>query len=409
MHWLDKQADAGKYDARLRFALEHTGASWWSWDVSLGRVCPGRAWCELAGVKYREHFTVGECLTRVHPSDRPGLLRAMSRYIRGERDRFECEYRVGPSAGIWRWVRSAGRLNIDLAHQSRVEGVHVDVEAVRRLGSLLERRTAEVEHLLSVIAHDLRGPLVTMFGFLDHVEEGIGAFAGVPADANASAELHEAFTMMRCAAEQMRERVSGLVQLGRVGRSGEAETTVELAAELDEVLGMRAGQIAARGLTVRKDLRATRVRAARQDVRQLLDVLISSPLRDAGDASAPELLITTRTLEHGQVSISVDDNGPSPFEVKDAAPEDRLRRLAARDANVRVGLTILHRIAEVYGGNVWADRSPMGGVSLGVVIGAHTADRPEHRLLGEEAAAVRTPTSVRPASPSKLEIRRRPR
>lgn len=142
----DRQDDDTLLEARV-WAAE-LGA--YEWDITADRVRWLNNWCqyhdidpcdtEQHAVRWRE---------RVHPDDRAAALREFEAHLAGERDRYECEYRVLTRSGAWRWVRNRAYLIHGPAPTDPkvLMGVCFDVDERRRLEVELERSRRNLDAL----------------------------------------------------------------------------------------------------------------------------------------------------------------------------------------------------------------------------------------------------------------------
>ncbi|MCC7009755.1 MAG: EAL domain-containing protein [Acidobacteria bacterium] len=94
-----------------RSALVAAGAidGLWHWDLRTHEVYYSARWKAIAGHEESEIGTASsEWLDRVHPDDRPRVLRAIDAYLAGGPEVFESEHRLRHKSGGYRWVRVRG-------------------------------------------------------------------------------------------------------------------------------------------------------------------------------------------------------------------------------------------------------------------------------------------------------------
>ncbi|MGY4827004.1 sensor histidine kinase [Sphaerotilaceae bacterium SBD11-9] len=225
------------------------------------------------------------------------------------------------------------------------------------------QRTAELREVVAglesfnrTISHDLRGPL--------------GGIAGVSRLAQEALARHDAATAQRMLtvitsqAEASAQLVTDLLSLARVGEADLAPQPIDLQAFVRDTLEqMRLAQpdvtppaIELRDLPV--------VEADPGLLRQVYVNLLGNAIKFSRDAQRPHIEVGAFVREGEQVCY-VRDNGVG----FDADQAERLfqpfRRLhGQRFAGHGVGLSIVKRIVERHGGQLWAQAQPNAGATF---------------------------------------------
>jgi diguanylate cyclase (GGDEF)-like protein/PAS domain S-box-containing protein len=115
---------------RLSLAWEVSGQAFWEWDLQSNRV-------ELSGplnpmLGYGERELAGDLQTSlalIHEDDRPQVLLATQRLQAGERQRFECEFRIRCRDGRYRWVLNHGKAVHRAGEPAKIIGALADIHA----------------------------------------------------------------------------------------------------------------------------------------------------------------------------------------------------------------------------------------------------------------------------------------
>lgn len=241
-------------------------------------------------------------------------------------------------------------------------------EAVRRLNAELEdrvrSRTREVETALSElnafsysVAHDLRGPLRAMGGFVDLLLEDQG-----PRLDDTGRSYAEKIGQ---AARKMDALISGLLEYSRLTREAVPLEDVDLDEVIDRVLADLGAVLEEREAAVRVERPLGRARANAPALRQALGNLLDNATKFVPPGRAP--VARVRRDEHGTVlRLWVEDNGIG------IAPEYRAKvfgvfeRLSPRDEvpGTGIGLAIVKRALERMGGRVGVESEPGKGSSF---------------------------------------------
>lgn len=147
--------DAGRSLERYQLALRSTNDGIYDWDIPNNRIFFSERADEIFGLRNAEMTPEGWA-RRIHEEDYPAYRDAHVRHLRGETERFVCEYRFRTGGNGWRWVRQHG---IALRDQ--------DGRAIRLTGSVgdcteVKEAEARLEHERAVLS-----------ATLEHMEQGI--------------------------------------------------------------------------------------------------------------------------------------------------------------------------------------------------------------------------------------------
>jgi signal transduction histidine kinase/CHASE3 domain sensor protein len=216
----------------------------------------------------------------------------------------------------------------------------------------LAARLRQLEHLAETLAHDLKGPSKRMGGLAALLRQEYGA-ALAPQAARWLDLIEEN-------ARELETRVESLLTVARVGARSDAVEAVDAATVLQDVLKARAGELEARRARVEVTLTVPRVACHGAYLRQVFDNLLANALKFARAEAAPAITIQAACRDN-RVWFAIRDNGvgiPPEHRERVFQPFVRLRPDQAPGSGI--GLTIVKRIVELYGGQVWVDANPDG-------------------------------------------------
>lgn len=197
---------------------------------------------------------------------------------------------------------------------------------------------------ISKITHDLRAPLRALRELPTWVEEDLSRAPGeVPA------EVRKMLAMMRTEATRLDLLVVGLSTWARLGRTEERAWT-----EMGEVAACWEGKLAA-------DIRLGGVAMEAGHLRLVLDQLVGNAF-EHGEAASLGATLTVAPGTEGAAVIAVSDRGPG------LAEGDRQRVLAplaklgggTSGKGGGMGLALVARVAELYGGTFRMEAGPDG-------------------------------------------------
>jgi len=259
--------------------------------------------------------------------------------------------------GLWQVKRGLSALD-DLRTQlsavrdgreRRIAGAHpAEVEPlVADLNALLEHREQTVRRAVAKagdLAHGLKTPLAIL------AQEASRADAAGQRDLAASIEQQ---------VDRMRRQVEYHLAQARAAASGAAPgARCPIAASADPLARTLLRLHAGRGIAIAADVSADHTfRGQREDLDEMLGNLVDNACKWARTRVA----IASRAHD-GVVTITVDDDGPG---LEASMREHVLQRGVRADEAAPgsgLGLAIVRDIAELYGGSIALDASPLGGL-----------------------------------------------
>jgi nitrogen-specific signal transduction histidine kinase/CheY-like chemotaxis protein len=229
----------------------------------------------------------------------------------------------------------------------------------------LERRVKEkqkeLEHFVSVVAHDLQQPLCAVRGNMELIRD----FYAGKLDDTARGFVDSAITM----SGRMSTMIEDLLAYSRVGRSAKALRPVDLNACLDAVASGLAPMIAkSRGQVNCAGL--PRVEGDEEALVQLFQNLVANGLKFRGQADP--VVTVSANAEGGHWHIVVRDNGigiDRKHHEEIFAPFKRLHSRSEYEGT-GVGLATCKRIIDQHGGRIWLESEPDKGSEFHITLRA---------------------------------------
>jgi PAS domain S-box-containing protein len=335
-------------------SLRPAGQGGWSWDIEDDTVRFNETWYTMLGYEPFElpmEFATWEKL--LHPEDHAYTIAALVRHMEGRSDTFDCATRMKCKDGSWKWIRTVGQVwqRDDKGEATRISGIHIDVNNERRLAEQLKQKNKEMERLLYSASHDLKSPIVTVMGFLSHLDRAIDE--GNPTNAK------RYIGILKDAGRQMQSNVEDILEISRMGRMTVHPSRVVIPEVVREVKSVLATRIDETKAQICCDLEIEEVWCDRRHMVSVLHNLVGNALKYACEADPLEITIRSRS-NIGGVRIDVIDNGPGIDPSYANKIFDLFERLSSNGEGSGVGLAIVRRIAEVWGGNAWLEPSETG-------------------------------------------------
>jgi two-component system sensor histidine kinase KdpD len=217
---------------------------------------------------------------------------------------------------------------------------------------------------VDAVSHDLRTPLAS-------IRATAGGLAD-PAVAWDDAARRAAAASIDVEAQRLDRLVRGVLELSRIA-SGSVHPELEvhdLASLVEAALERSRASLGVRPLTVELGEAAVVVDPV------LLDIVVTNLLENvASHAPAPAALrLAVDDLGDGFVTLVVEDGGPGIPPAELATIFDRFQRGSTASRRHRsglgIGLSVVRGLVEAMGGDVVADRSPLGGLRISLRIQA---------------------------------------
>jgi signal transduction histidine kinase len=224
------------------------------------------------------------------------------------------------------------------------------VELVETVVQLREKND-EIEQLIYTVSHDLRSPLVTVKTFLGYLECDM---AGDDRE-----RIGQDLQFIHGAADKMELMLEELLELARIGQVSPARDRVSLREILDEVLGVLAGVIRERAAEIHLPDTELILYGDRARLCRIWQNLIENAIKYYSGDSPPRVDLGLRQ-ESGETVFFVKDNGIGI----DPRDSDRIFRLFQKlnpeSAGVGLGLAMVRRVIEKYGGRIRVESEGVG-------------------------------------------------
>jgi signal transduction histidine kinase len=217
----------------------------------------------------------------------------------------------------------------------------------------LEARNAELERFAHLVSHDLKSPLVTVRGYLDHVEQD--------ARDGRSDRLAADVGRIRAATARMGQLLDDLLELSRAGRLMRSHQDVPLAEVVSEARALVEGRLTARGVRLEVQDPMPVVRGDRARLLALVQNLLENAAKFMGGQEAPLVRVTAGPAgPDGHVEVAVSDNGIGIAPDHHERIFEPFHRLDPRLEGTGLGLALSRRIVEAHGGRLFVESEGEG-------------------------------------------------
>lgn len=250
-----------------------------------------------------------------------------------------------------------GRLATGLAQQAAVAISNARLyEAVQERQTGLLARLRHLEYLAGALAHDLKGPGQRM--------EELTALIYREYHGRLDDRVDRWLTLLRENGRELVERVEGILAVARVGAGVGPVSAVDPALVLGEVVKGWAGDLERQQGLIIVEPGLPMVACHAAYLRQIFDNVVSNALKYACPDRPIRIHVGAQRHER-MTCFSVRDNGigiPPPHRTRVFEPFVRLCQGDA--AGSGIGLTIVQRIVELYGGRIWIEGEEEPGCTV---------------------------------------------
>ncbi|HEV8096122.1 MAG TPA: GAF domain-containing protein, partial [Burkholderiales bacterium] len=123
----------------------------YDWDIATGKIYYSERVYQALGLTPQDFSTVADWRSRIHPDDLPRFTAGVVAHLKGQSERFECDYRFRTRDGGWRWARQHGIALRDADGDAvRMIGSTGDINELKRTEEAL--RKSEERHTLAMRA-----------------------------------------------------------------------------------------------------------------------------------------------------------------------------------------------------------------------------------------------------------------
>ena len=248
----------------------------------------------------------------------------------------------------------------------------------------LRRSRDEMDHLLRALSHDMTANFMLLESSFKRLKRALAQPEHAP--------LHDLTAHMEACLRESKRFLDDIAVLARTGSVQMEPETVEVEGVVDEVLFEQRELLNARGIQVAVCRPMAAVRCHRQRLKQVLTNLLRNAVKHGCHPVHPTITLSAEpTADHPSASnglavvIRVHDNGPgipACFHKEIFLPGRRLDPRPEEGAGM--GLAIVRKIAEYYGGTATVDAECPEGTAILVRLPA------AHEPLMRQTAAGRT-------------------
>jgi signal transduction histidine kinase len=236
----------------------------------------------------------------------------------------------------------------------------------------IEAKNSELESIISIVSHDLRGPLLNIKGFTSEIDKAREALREVmervsaPGDARAaidealSESMPEALGFIRKGTESMHRLIENLVKVARAGQLPVKPERVDMDELVKGVLADLEFKMQQAGAKVKAGPLPECVADAGQ-VRQIFSNIIDNAIKYR-EASRPLEVSISGEVRNGKAVYCIEDNGVGIAAKNLGKIFDMYHRITKNGTTGEgIGLAVVKKMVERNGGRVEVESEPNRG------------------------------------------------
>jgi PAS domain S-box-containing protein len=260
-------------------------------------------------------------------------------------------FRFRNKNGSWKYLEAIGINLMDLPAVSGLVVNSRDIteridneQQLMEYANSLEKINKELDQFAYIVSHDLKAPLRAINNLSVWIEEDI--------QENLLPETQKNFNMLRGRIQRMEMLINGILQYSRAGRMKTETVAISTEDFLKDIISNLAPPV---NFNIEIQSEMPVIEAEKVVMDQVFSNLISNAIKYNDN---PNPFIQIGYIDQGSVHcFFVQDNGPGIEEQFHEKIFAIFQTLQARDAmeSTGVGLSIVKKIVEEKGGNVWIE------------------------------------------------------
>ncbi len=226
-----------------------------------------------------------------------------------------------------------------------------DITKRKRAELELQKKNADMEQFIYTVSHDLRSPLVTVKAFLGYLEGDM--------ENGDQERIEQDLQFIHGATDRMKMLLDELLELSRVDRVEPNMVTVSFKDVVDEVLDIMAGVFNEQKVEILHHDTDVMMYGDRPRFCQIWQNLIENAVKYSYEQESPRVEVGIRDVGSEPV-FYVKDNGIGIDPDYHEKIFNLFEKLDPGSSGVGIGLAMVRRIVEKFGGRIWVESEGEG-------------------------------------------------
>lgn len=226
-----------------------------------------------------------------------------------------------------------------------------NVTELKRTVDELQKKNAEMEQFIYTVSHDLRTPLVTVKTFLGYLDEDMIA--------SDQERISQDMQFIHSAANKMKVMLDELLELSRVNHADTLPVMASLSEVLADALDALAGVIIERKADILLPDTDLMLFGTPSRLCQIWQNLIENALKYNRNDTVLVIELGVKQID-GETVFFVKDNGVGVDRQYHTKIFGLFEKLDPKSPGAGIGLHMIQRIIEKYGGRIWIESEGSG-------------------------------------------------
>lgn len=240
--------------------------------------------------------------------------------------------------------------------------VHDAVTRIESISRELADKNDQLEQFVYIASHDLKSPILTIQAFAERI--------GADIESGRTDRVTRFTSVVVEAADRMRNHIDDLLEFSKIGSVTEPPDPLDAEQVVRGLVKEMEPQISQAGARVAITGSLPHLRMKRVHLLQVFQNLIGNALAHAGCEDRQLVISVEGSTDNGRATLRVRDNGPGIAEQYREKVFGLFERIDASTEGTGVGLAIVHRVAEIYGGRAWVESADGQGASFSIELPA---------------------------------------
>ena len=226
-----------------------------------------------------------------------------------------------------------------------------DLESLENSNTQLQIHAAEMERFTYTVSHDLKSPLITIRGYLGHVESNAqkGNLEYVSSD----------LARIDKAATHMGNLLDDLLELSRIGRIDHLPEVIPLTDLAQQACDMLTGTIETHRVNIHIEPNLPHIFGDKLRLLEVMQNLIENAIKFMGEQPKPHIKIGVRT-DAELPTCYVQDNGIGIDPRYHNKIFGLFDKLSKNTDGTGIGLALVHRILQHHEQKIWVESEGIG-------------------------------------------------
>ncbi|MHA2362517.1 MAG: sensor histidine kinase [Candidatus Hodarchaeales archaeon] len=214
-----------------------------------------------------------------------------------------------------------------------------------------------LESFLYTVSHDLKQPLITIYGYAGILKEEISSYS----------DMDEWLDGILVASSKMDHMVNVLLELSRIGRKSNSDKIIDLEDLMEQILLTQLSFSDNSEISYEIQSPLPKLFSKKQLIEQVFTQIISNSIKFMGkNNNSPTIVISAEKNQKG-LTIRIDDNGigidPKHHE-KIFNLFFSVKKIDKVSTSTGSGLTIVKKILDYLGGKIWLNSEKGKGATF---------------------------------------------